>query len=67
MQKCASGFYNQRQFEKALFAGAVINALHGLLIILRLGKEYIGNESLRVSVVERKPTGLHLNHDAMAR
>lgn len=44
----------------------MINALDGLAVVLGLGPENVRHEGLRVAVVERKPTGLDLHHDAVA-
>ena len=46
-------------------AGGVVNALGGLLIIPWLSQKDIGNELLRVSIVEREPCRLDLDHQAM--
>jgi hypothetical protein len=51
--------------RKADAAGGVVNALSGLLIIPGLSQKDNWNERLRVSIVERKPGGLDLDHQAM--
>src|ERR1035441_5058503 len=43
------------------------NRLGRFHIVLRLGQKDVGDVGLRVSVVEREPTGLNLHHDPMAR
>src|SRR5436309_11196760 len=57
---------DQRQLDEARLAGRVVDALHGLSIIARLGPENIGNERLRIAIVEREPARLNLYHDPMA-
>ena len=44
----------------------MIDALCGFLVIRGFGEEDVGNKGLRIPVVEGKPAGLHLYHDAMA-
>src|SRR5450759_5107604 len=60
------GRHNQGQFDGACLAGRVVETLHGFAVVLRLCKENIGDERLRIAVVQRKPTRLDLHHDAMA-
>ena len=56
---------NHRKADAAGMAGGVVNALGGLLIIPWLSQKDIGNELLRVSIVEREPCRLDLDHQAM--
>ena len=44
-----------------------VEALRGLHIVLRFGEEDIGDERLRVAVIQREPGGLHLHHDPVPR
>src|SRR5580692_5140041 len=60
------GSGDQREFDEAGIAGAMVNALSGFAIVGRLGPEDVGDEGLRVAVVEREPARLDLHHDAMA-
>src|ERR1700722_9789967 len=43
-----------------------IDVLRGLLIVTLFGFENIGYKFLRVAIVEREPSALHLHHDAMS-
>ena len=43
-----------------------INAMRGLLIVRLLGFKNIGDKLLRVTIDDRKPGALHLDHDAVA-
>jgi len=56
---------NQRKADAPGLAGGVANALRGLLIIPGLSQKDIWNELLRVSIVEREPGGLDLDHLAV--
>jgi putative intracellular protease/amidase len=56
---------NHRKADAAGMAGGVVNALGSPLIIPWLSQKYIGNELLRVSIVEGEPGGLDLDHQAM--
>src|SRR5271154_2853920 len=42
-----------------------IDVLRGLLVVALFGFENIGYKLLRVAIVEREPSALHLHHDAM--
>ena len=44
-----------RQLDRARLQGAMVDPLGRLAVILGLGIEDIGNKSLRVSIIERKP------------
>ena len=44
----------------------MIDALGGFAVVGGLGPENVGDEGLRVAVVEREPAGLDLDHDAVA-
>ena len=57
---------NHRQADAARLSRGVVNALGGLLIIPWMSQKNIGNELLRVSIVEREPGGLDLDHHAVA-
>src|ERR1700683_2291596 len=57
---------HQWQFDKTSLAGRVIYALRRFAIVIRLGPENVRDKSLRITVVQRKPAGLNLHHDAMA-
>src|ERR1051326_8208453 len=57
--------YN-RQLDITGFAGGVIDALSCFHVVGGLRKENIRHKSLRVTLVEWKPGGLYLHHDAMA-
>ena len=41
-------------------------ALRGFFVVLGLGPENTGDEGLGITVVEREPAGLYLDHDAVA-
>src|ERR1700730_10947864 len=43
----------------------MVDALGGFTIVAGFSQEDVGDEGLRVAVVEREPTGLDLDHDAM--
>src|ERR1044072_8746951 len=58
---------HERQLDEARLTGRVIDALRGLPVIARLGPEDVRDEGLRVSGVEREPTRLYLQHDAVPR
>jgi hypothetical protein len=54
---------NHRQIDNARHTSHMVNALTCLYIVFWFGKEDIGHERLRVSIVvdlEREPTGLDL-------
>jgi len=56
----------KRQLNEAPRRRRVVHPLCGFSIVLGLGPEDVGNESLRVTIVQGKPARLHLHHDAMA-
>ena len=58
---------DQRQFDEARLPGRVVNPLYGFSVILRLGPEDVGDEGLRIAVVQGEPTRLDLHHDPVAR
>src|SRR5882762_3939378 len=57
---------DQRQLNESGLAGCMVDALRGLAKVAGLGPENVGNESLWIAVVQRKPGGLDLDHDAVA-
>ena len=57
---------DDRQLDGAGFARRMVDALGGFPVVLRLGPEDVGDEGLRVAVVEREPARLDLHHDAVA-
>jgi len=57
---------DNRQFYEAAPVWRVVDALGGFLEVARLGPEDIGDESLRIPVVEREPAGLDLHHYSVA-
>src|SRR5579862_3882677 len=57
---------DHRQFYVALFPPRVINPLRRLLIIARLSPENIRDERLWIPIIQWKPAGLDLHHQAMA-
>src|SRR6266704_6935332 len=61
-----SGCIDDRQLDKGCLAGGVIDALGGFAKVAGLGPENVGNESLGIAVVQRKPARLDLHHDAVA-
>src|SRR5450759_4390137 len=54
------GRHNQGQFDGACLVGRVVETLHGLAVVLRLCKENIRDERLRIAVVQRKPHRMDL-------
>src|SRR5947208_4317858 len=66
IRNTTSRIRHQGQFDEACLAGGVIDALRGPAIILRVGPEDAGDESLRIAVVEREPARLDLHHHAVA-
>src|SRR5580658_9855716 len=56
---------HKRQADITDFAGCVPDTLCNFLIVRGTGLKDVGNEFLRVSVVEGKECGLYLNHDAV--
>src|SRR5438128_11136853 len=65
--RVASGRHDHRQFDEAILAGRVVDALHGLAVIPGLSPEDVRYKSLRIAVVQGEPTGLDLHHEAMTR
>src|SRR5271154_793543 len=57
---------HDRQLYEAGFIWAVMDALRRFLKVGWLGPENIGDESLRVPVIQREPAGLDLHHDSVA-
>jgi hypothetical protein len=57
---------NDWQFDETCVGWRVIDSLRRLLIVLRLGPENIGDEGLRIPVVQRKPARLNLYHNPVA-
>src|SRR2546425_12772667 len=51
------------QIDEAGGALRVIDALGRLHIVFRFGEKDVGDEGLRVAVIEREPGGLDLHHD----
>src|SRR5713226_3291149 len=62
----ASRCGDQWQFDESDLAGRMVDALGGFAIVGGLGPENVGNESLRIAVVEGEPARLNLHHDAVA-
>ena len=62
-----SDLRDNRQADKAGVVRRVPNALRRLLIIPRLRIENIRHKFLRVAIVQREQSRLHLDHDAMPR
>src|SRR6202022_1158836 len=58
---CSDG----RQLDESGLARCMVDALCCFAIVTRLGPENVGDESLWIAVVQWKPAGLNLNHDAM--
>src|SRR5437868_14675896 len=56
----------ERQLYEAGFSRSVIDSLHGFSVVSGFGPEDVRHKCLRVSVVERKPRRLNLNHNSMA-
>ena len=44
----------------------MINSLRCLPVVTGLGPEDVGDERLRIAVIEREPARLDLHHDSMA-
>ena len=44
----------------------MVDALGGFAVVGWLGPENVGDEGLGVAIIEREPTGLDLDHDAVA-
>src|SRR5277367_4273823 len=61
------GCRDQGKLDESGLGGRVVDALRGFAIVGGLGPENIGDEGLRIAVVEREPTGLDLYHDAVTR
>jgi hypothetical protein len=57
---------DHRQLDVRRLGARVEDALGCLLMVARLGEKDVGNEGLRVAVVEREPARLDLHHDPMA-
>ena len=45
---------------------ASIDALCGFAIVVLVSQKYIWHKVLRIAIDHRKPSALHLDHDAMA-
>src|SRR5882757_6834423 len=56
----------ERQLDIAGVIRCVIDALLGFLVVGGFGEHDVGDEGLRIAVVEREPGGLYLHHDAVA-
>ena len=54
------------QADEAGCAGGSPDALRGLLVVGGFGVKDVGDEGLRVAVVEREEGGLDLDHDAVS-
>src|SRR3954452_15309257 len=61
----ASGFCDDWKLDEAGFAGAVVDLLLCLAIVLRFCPENIRDEGLRIAVIEWEPARLHLHHNAV--
>src|SRR5277367_639345 len=57
---------HDRQLDKARLARRVVNALRALAVVLRLRVEDVRHEGLWIAVVQWKPGGLHLHHEAVS-
>ena len=57
---------NQGQLDESGLARGVVDPLSGFAKVGGLGPEDVGDEGLRIAVVEREPSGLDLYHDAVA-
>ena len=62
-----SRLLDHRQLDEARLAGGVVDPLRRLPVIARLGPEDIGDEGLRIAVVQREPARLDLHHDPVPR
>src|SRR5258708_17481315 len=60
------GSGDQWQLNESHLTWCMVNALGGFAIVAWLRPKNVGNESLWIAVVERKPGGLNLDHDAVA-
>src|SRR5882762_5865123 len=58
---------DQRHLDERGLPGRVVDALRRYPIVAGLSPENIGDESLRIAVVQREPARLNLHHDAVAR
>src|SRR5439155_26603334 len=56
---------NNGQVDETGFALCVVHALGGFDIVFRTSKKDVGDKCLRVAIVEREPSRLNLNHDAV--
>src|SRR5215471_17466331 len=63
----SSGRRHNRKFDEARLPGRTIDALRRLLVVGRGRAKDARYERLRLAIVEREPTRLHLHHDAMTR
>src|ERR1700733_11788448 len=61
----AGSLLDHRQQDRARLIGRAEHGLGRFHVIRRLRKENIRNVGLRVPVVQRKPTGLDLDHNSM--
>src|SRR5690349_10343176 len=57
---------DQWQLDESGLAGRMVDALGGFAIVGGLGPENVGDEGLRIAVVEWKPARLNLHHNAVA-
>jgi len=58
---------HQRQFNETRLPRSVVDPLYRFAVIPRLGPKDIRHKRLRISIVEREPARLHLNHHAVTR
>src|ERR1700674_3080252 len=61
-----SGCGDDRQLNESCLDWCMVDALDGFAKVARLGPKDVGNESLRIAVVQREPGRLDLDHDAVA-
>src|SRR5512133_286996 len=65
IRRYASALRDHGQLDKACLAGRVIDPLDRFSIVPLLRPENVWHERLRIAVIQRKPTRLHLHHDAV--
>src|SRR5580765_7692352 len=58
--------WDDRKVDKGGLIRRVIDALGSLAVVDGFCPENVGDEGLRVAVIQREPAGLDLHHDAMA-
>ena len=58
---------NHRQVDVAGLTLGVVHALRRLHVIFGARKKNVGHKRLRITVIQREPTGLNLHHDPVTR